>query len=71
MPFSGEIGVQEGILRTLPLFFRVDFFPEGSQNFGTELVIAAACLTPQFHFLASCIPDQIGHYNDSLDDSSS
>jgi hypothetical protein len=44
------IGVQEGILRTLPPFFRVFFFPEGSQNFGTELGTAAALFDPKNSF---------------------
>ncbi len=48
--FMAGIGVQEGVLRTLPVFFRVVCFPEGSQNFGMELVTAAALFDPTISF---------------------
>ncbi len=67
MSFSGRDRSPRRHSENFTPFFRVVFFPEGSQNFGTELVTAAALFDPTISFSGH----QIGRLNGSLDNSSS
>jgi hypothetical protein len=50
MPFSGRDRSPRRHSENFTALFQGGFFPEGSQNFGTELVIAAALFDPTISF---------------------